>query len=388
MSVWFAAPNLDRANELSKEFSKDLEGSKISSSVLSKKDLFERLGITEQWETLKKDAPNLKGKDSDLKYEYNFNEFVDIPNDLPNLIFIDEITHFNALELSLLNSLVDSLQKSGRFVKIIVAGDMSQKGAIVKGRSYNVERVSGVFVPKLKITIRPSNAQKRVNNDTLEGIVEHSIHNYEDDSDLEKILKFLQNKLKFRYYKSENTIDGDLIVDNISLELLRPIKNALENPNKTLGVLLTPELLPIFDSIVESLGINKNQIKYFTPDTIQGSEADFFIFNMGNITESVITHKLKAFYTYMSRAKSGSIIIGDKNIEHLDISNLPADDAPEYVQPLTDVVINEAKEARHKILTDILNPNFSVKQEFKFSNETNVIDEPTVETKINEEFIP
>lgn len=384
MSIWFAAPNIDRANGLRDEVSTELKNSQATIHTLSKKELFEKMGLTEKWEKLKKDIGGLKVDDFG-KVEYDFGEFTEIPNDLPDLIFIDEITHFNALELSLINSLIRSVYVDGKFTKIIAAGDLSQNGALVRGHSYNIERVSGVFPPILSITIRPSNVQQRVNNDALEGLTKYAIKAYRDERDTAQVLKFLENKLKFRYYKDANTINGALIIPELNGNTLEPIKNALaKDPKKKLGVMVTAETKEAVIGLIESIKINPEQVIYFTPDNIQGSETDFFIFNTGIITSTVLPHKLKSLYTYMSRAKSGTVVIKDVDIPQLDITNTVADETTEYIQPLSKAVIEESKEARYKVLTEMLDPDFSVKNNFVFGKSVNVVDEVPVEITINE----
>jgi hypothetical protein len=354
----------------------------MSTSLLSKKELFERLGVYDHWDKLKKDIPKLSREN--VKFEYTFEEFTNIPNDLPDLIFIDEITHFNALELKLLNDVIASVSESGRNIRIIGAGDLAQKGATVQSISYNVERVSGTFSPILSITLRSSNVQKRVNNDTLEGIVNYAIANYETSKDTKKIVEFIKDKLSFRYYKDANIINGDLIVNSLNKELLSILAS---NPEKKIGVLLTEDQEATFRNLAEQVGINPNQVKYFTPDNIQGSESDYFIFNTKNINEEAITHKLKSFYTYMSRSKDATIIIDDFKINDLNYRNAEPDSSPEYIQPLTGEIIQDSKNKKLQKLTEIVDPNLNILYDFVFNAPTNIEGEFPVQTEVVETII-
>jgi hypothetical protein len=87
---------------------------------------------------------------------------------LPEIIFIDEISHYTALEQSLINEVSKrAMANDGKVVKIFAAGDTLQKGVDFNGINYNVGRVSGIFAPSLFLTIRAQNNQKRDNNDIV-----------------------------------------------------------------------------------------------------------------------------------------------------------------------------------------------------------------------------
>lgn len=384
MSVWYSAPHIEQVNALKEnvEYSNNTVN-------LNKVDLFKALGIYNtvlevNKESDKTDSDIVTLQDNKLHIDYEKISFEEFPNNLPDLIFIDEVTHFNALELELINEAIKkAYDKTGKLTKVVAAGDTTQKGALVKGVSYNVDRVSGVFTTPLDITIRASNVQKRVNNDVMSGLVKAVKREYESEKDLQKALSIIRGKLKFRYYIDDNTITGDLITNKISKKLLNPIKNNLsKNPEKTLGILVTQDLEEEIKGLIDELGIDENQVKYYTKDNIQGSETDYFIFNLGNINESVISHKLKAFYTYMSRAKVGSIIINDKKVEHLDIINAEADEFLEEIKPLSEEVIEEAKNAREQILTNILGGDLSLQSDFLFMS-TEEDNAPDVEVEDN-----
>jgi hypothetical protein len=75
--------------------------------------------------------------------------------------------------------------------------------------SLNIERVSGIFSVPLNIAIRADNIQKRTNNDLMYGIVSYVNKIYRSSSDEGKVLSFIKDKIKFRFYKDSSTINGD-----------------------------------------------------------------------------------------------------------------------------------------------------------------------------------
>jgi hypothetical protein len=103
------------------------------------------------------------------------------PEDLPNVLFIDEVTHFGAHELFILNHLVELARLNNKPFRILAAGDHTQSGfklyANVRatkdkpdtlklpGLSFNVDYVKGIFPPRLSLTVRALNNQKRKTNE-------------------------------------------------------------------------------------------------------------------------------------------------------------------------------------------------------------------------------
>jgi len=74
---------------------------------------------------------------------------------LPNLLLIDEITHFSSFELYLLNEISKySYYKDNlNFMKIIGAGDPTQLGHLIKVGNdyyeYNMDSINAIFTPRL-----------------------------------------------------------------------------------------------------------------------------------------------------------------------------------------------------------------------------------------------
>lgn len=397
MSIWFSAPHNDQTAERKSEILSGIDTEGFNINSFNKQDLFKRLGITEIIDKVNMQvAKNGKGEIAKWNQagfiDFNPSELVfdNLPQDLPNIIFIDEITHFNALELSILNEVVKRVhESSGKVVKIIAAGDTTQKGAIIDGVSYNIERVSGIFTPALFLTIRSANTQKRINNDSLWALVTQAKNIFVDNKDTGKVANLIKGNLIFKYHINPETINGDYIItpEKINTATFSPIINALKaDPTKTVGILVKDsttreQLAGIFDSE----GIAKENVKFFTPDNIQGAEANYFVFTTDLVNGARITHRLKELYTYMTRAKEGTVIIKNADIENLDIQNAEMDSYSEPYDPLTPDQISEKKEIRIKRMTELLDPNFDLEDpDFKFGQKiTPVIGQNDIGDNIN-----
>lgn len=400
INMWLVGPEQDQADKLNRDVTSDVEfvGSK---EALSKSKLYEKLGIRNEMAKLIADLK--EGKDDSEYYKWDENgrininpEFIselinkafkdeqgNINKNLPNLIFIDEITHFSSIELEILNTLVKSLPKNN-FIKIIGAGDTSQAGfKYGNNMEMNVDRVSGIFTPKLLTTVRASNTWKRENNDLAIQLSEKVSDIYNDpaltDVQAEKTRELLETyKIKklfnLKYHQSENVLNGDIIVDTLNASLLTSLKNIItNNPDKTVGILTE---FGKYDDYIDALskvglvlpdGKLDPRIKVFTADNIQGNEVDYFIFDTKLIKSSQPHHKLKDFYTLMSRSKDASIIIDSAKLANeFNIIN-SAETFTEIRTPLSKEIIDEARKARIDVLAGMLDNQLTVNYDnFKF----------------------
>ncbi|MGV8961981.1 MAG: hypothetical protein ACOH2V_01190 [Candidatus Saccharimonadaceae bacterium] len=104
-------------------------------------------------------------------------EEIEVSENLPDILLIDEITYFGPHELFLLNKLAEKAKLAGKTMKIIGAGDISQSGYEFEGISANVDSVSGIFTPRLSLTVRALNSQQRKNIDTVSAIAKFTRQN-------------------------------------------------------------------------------------------------------------------------------------------------------------------------------------------------------------------
>ena len=113
-------------------------------------------------------------------------------------------------------------------------------------------------------------------------------------------------------------LDSDATLETVFAETLHSEFNWLESVKFKL-IFDTKKRISKGRVTLASVELANEKVKFFTTDNIQGSETDFFIFDTAVITSDTISHKLKAFYTYMSRAKTSSIIIDSGNISEFGI---------------------------------------------------------------------
>lgn len=391
MNIWFSAPHIEQVSKLKNDTLEGVDVSKLQiDNALTKQQLFDKLGISTIIKELHNATSPLLTIDNDL-VNINFDNIsFDIPSDLPNLIFVDEVTHFDAVELAVINELikrarVGSEGKPGINFRMIGAGDPTQNGSTyIHGRMYNIDWVSGTFTPQLGITVRTLNVQKRSNNDSLAAITKKAIANYERKEDTSKVLNIIGDGIILKSYLGKDAIDGDLLVNSNTIpeNVLKTLYTIIqESPKTVIGILsqtgtLDSDIKEAFDKI----GISEINYKVYTPDNIQGSEADYFIFNTNNVKGSNIVRSLRNLYTYMSRARHGTIVLNSdpnsKNTEFINVTNddgsvikllKKSEDFRDIIPPLRSDLILANKETRIQSLKQLLDPNFNIVYDnFKF----------------------
>jgi len=365
LNMWFVAPHTKQSEFLEKVTLDKIKSEGFTSNGYNKDGLFEQLGLVEHIETLRKITEIEEDTD---KFKTNFADisFGEINQNLPNIIFIDEVTHFDALELELLNTYVKYVNNQGKDLRIVTTGDVNQRGKYLtideRKVSYNVERTSGIYTPILNLSVRSANVQNRANNDMLVKLVSEARKVYTGEEDIDKVLKIIEGNLVFRAYVAEDTITGTYLTskENFNSTTLQPIANGMnKHKERTLGILVDETTRKNVEAFIKELGIDESRVYYYSVDNIQGSEEDYMIFNTGIIESEVITHTLRDLYTFMSRSKIGTVVIEDKDLQFIELSN-ELDKDTDYIEPLTDVEIAKTKVLREKALTDLLNPNFKV----------------------------
>lgn len=390
LNIWFSGPRKEQAEKLWKDATSNLEQTKINQDKFSKLELLEKLGIKQLVEDIEKDKKTIikeSGETIRLNEENTILFLNDIElefkSDLPDIIFIDEVSHYKAFELDLINRVVKNAADHGKIIKVFAAGDQYQEGADYgEGNTainYNIDRVSGIFIPQLFLTIRAQNNQKRDNNEVLVNTVRKigRIWDNADKSTHQVFSSFLQEGISLKFHQSEKDFTGDLLSNNIPNDVLETIaRNLKKDSTKTVGILTeNGEVSDAIATKLKNAGIpvsvdgSGGYINVSTKQ-VQGREFDYFIFPMSLVERKSIYDTLKTLYTYSSRAKSGSIILTDKELafsERKLILTQKEEGTTQILSPLNDEEILKLKEEREKELTLLLGPGATLSNDFSFN---------------------
>jgi len=410
-NVWISAPDDTQVNNLEKAIKESTGNEKLALVKGNKFEIFEKLGLTKLISEINKEITAINDNKIEKKYiklddgsillgEQITNKkwLESIPEEilknLPNLLLIDEVTHFSAFEMYLLNAISEYSYNNDslNFMKIIGAGDTTQLGYLAKIGDqyvqYNINTYNAIFTPRLWLSVRSSNNQKRLNDDKYKRINREveSIYDKENDNripDYDKAkldaLTYLNNTKRenlLAYHQKSNIITGDKIMTSLDKDTVAVIAAKLkEDSTKTLGILTSNGKLPEdWNKLFTETGIitpsDMSKVKFFTPENIQGSEVDYFIFDASLIKPyDKLRDNLKAFYTYISRSKVASIIVDNEELlKKWHIENGPMDAYSVPFEFLTKSVIDTAKKQKIEDIVKLLgeNPTPSSDDNFKW----------------------
>lgn len=404
--LWIIAPNIDQSNKFNSDLINAIGKEKLSINNFDKKGFFSLFGdkVLELWNKIDSDTNNfeniidndevnklyefikVEGKNATSKIQFNLPDSwatgIDFST-LPNLVAIDEITHFSKAEIILLNAISKMSLSKGHFMKIIGAGDNNQTGKRLKYGSqfvgYNINGSNSVFTPTLSVSIRATTDQKRLNSSLLlnlntkaqELIQKYTKLGYEKAQIVEKAnIEFLQNYLNnnqqnigLKYYNKDGKFRGDYIQTNANnISVLKTIKEELDSlrgteNEKSFNVLSKNGNLNENTKIaLEAAGFAEDQYNIFTLDNIQGSESDFFLYDIDLIPNlDVYSDFMQDFYTLTTRSKDGTIILDTNNrLDTMSLKNAAESDYFVTYDPMTDEVVKSLKEARIAKIKEML----------------------------------
>ena len=396
--IWVSAPSVGQATKFQNDVINSVGSQKINFSSFTKDSLFKQFG--EKVAELYNDIKNVQSGDIanyindnpdgliilDKKEGFRANlkldgilESIDLES-LPHLLTIDEATHFSTLELELLSKISEYSINNGKAMHVVLAGDNTQLGfrLLYNGKRYafNLDFMDAIYTPRLTTQVRASNDQQRVNFDIINNLnkLASDIKNktnieFRDNNITKSVVTEanarIQDRFKniltdLKYANKDDKFRGNYIVKSESdIVNLNSIKSEIDSAKAegreiTVGILTeNGEIDQNIETLLSKSGLNSeaysDNIIVKTLDNVQGDEFDFFIYNI-DILSAEVDHSefLKAFYTFTTRSKSGSIIIDieDSLNDRLSIKNAKKSYSYYDLNPLTNDIITELKNTR------------------------------------------
>lgn len=273
------------------EIQKQLGGSEVNTNLITSKPLDER----ENGNT----AEIVNNLD---KMKFN------TPKNMPELIIIDEVTHFSSIELQILNEFAKRNN-----ISVIGLGDSIQNGFTGISRNIDKEKLITFRSSRLSITLRDENLQKQDNLITVANIIT-AMSRLDRDKDPNFDQKFLEliklaRKINFNVY-NQDEINGDLITKTLTPEQVKKLYGTIAFVGDTTK--------DAYKTLTENYDADK--IHVLKPSEIQGQEFDFIIVDQKWEDQGTYTTRWMDFlanlYTMMSRGKVGSIFI-DNNLSNI-----------------------------------------------------------------------
>lgn len=222
--------------------------------------------------------------------------------DAPDLIIIDEITHFSNIELQILNAYAE---QNG--VSILGLGDSNQNGFSKLGSNIDREVCLTVRAPKLSISLRDVNLQKQSNlNSTITALdeLQHIEGDSKNPAAIQKLnsIKTSIKGLHFKVY-NQDTIHGDLITPVLTADDAKKLFGTVGYVGSTNSNAY---------KVLKEAGIEP---VVMTTEEVQGQEFDYIVvdkpwqINLQQANPYQTLLFMQDLYTMMSRGRSGSILI-------------------------------------------------------------------------------
>ena len=331
-NVMIAAPTEGQASKLKDSLSTNATW--ISESPVYDKQKLLQFFFTDQGIQALQDALTGPGEDKVIKSVESGDALAfvsEIPDtfikeiakeQLPKVIFIDEITHFSQPELIALDKVAS---KYG--IKILTSGDTLQKGITISDAPANITEVFSFKTPALTVSVRSNNIHNKDNVDLMQSSLRQAenwfLENDKYDPKNPTVQQFLSN-IQLKYFQTGSELDGAKISPNdLSLDDIRSISQAAKSKNASLAIIANLDsdgniadqnlLVKLKDA-----GLKDTDYEVYTPDSlhkkaVQGSEADYVIvWNMPDPIQGDKYQSLINLYTYSSRALIGTLV-RDKN---------------------------------------------------------------------------
>lgn len=297
--------------------------------------LWQALLTESGWEKVKKaisefrNPPEEKGETPYLVdgnpeiYNQNFltEEDVNIAA-LPDVLFVDEFTHFSGIEMQMLASLSKFVDKD---MVIYALGDNKQEGVINPRNGEELDLTGMYFgTPVLTSSIRANNVHKKDNLDKISSILSELIDKEQDSQlngtqlNIKSTMRDIRSKSLLKYYElktdKEIILHGDKLVDEneLNVDYLQGLINNLKEGERI--ALITDNVLSDFRKDVFHQFEEKYPEQVVVRDSrdVQGSEFKYTIVDVNwtdTTNQNTFIKDLKYFYTLMSRSADGNLIV-------------------------------------------------------------------------------
>ena len=325
--------------------------------------------VSSDWKDTKHNIKTEKGSNGkytgrflyDDSYEYNsggqlvnkwkLNQYTDAPK----VIFIDEVTHYNQQELSMIEQFA---RENG--IIVLTAGDMDQDTQVayakLEGKIANttISRNNFIRSPKLGVSLRTLNKQMTQSVASAQVV-------------LQRINKGESAELNLNYLETDpnhkglfgvkvKQVDTDTLSDTDMEDIKKTIDLMLETATGPIGYIYSDPNSKLYKYIESNYG--KDKIIPFKDSDAQGLEGQYYIVEnkrtpTGNIaTEEEQQAYMRSVYTGISRAEQGALIIAPSSFGNINIGS--SEDRKFQLESITESQKRKVSEARKALLDNIV----------------------------------
>lgn len=281
--------------------------------------------VSSEWKDTKHNTKIINGEKRRYLYEgsYTFDENGQLVNtwklneysedELPKFIFIDEVSHYNQQELSMIEQFA---RKNG--IVVFTAGDLDQDKQIVHVKNPEDPKDSskdiGVIVnrnffpriPKLGLSLRTRNRQMTNNTVMLQTMLTDLRHNKK----IKNIqFTYLDNDPKHKGLygvKSFNQNNG--VTDEVKATIQLMIDTL--KPEEKIGFMYYDENSALYKYIMENFS---DKVERFLDSDAQGLEGQYYIIDVDPSLKDSDKSYISRLYTGITRAEQGALAFVDQD---------------------------------------------------------------------------
>ena len=433
-NAWFAHIGENEAKQLAKD------SGLAEATALSRASLLEKvtggdyrvkdLNITKEGKVLYSNIRINKNKD---RTELPFNLVELSGNQIPSIIFIDEVGRYTTYEMDIIDAFA---QKYG--IAVITMGDLDQNTTeagstdaleYAEGKSSKVNgalfRGNFIHSPKLGTSMRAANNHKAYNQRAMQARLQELYRINTANLTTTTVQNFLNTggALTFSYFEDATGIYGDKVM--IEDSLTDEMKHSIETMYQNLKIKTNEDGTEELEKVGYSFGGDedseiyqylmtgtytdkegkkqafKDHTDFFPKGSSQGKEADYYIvepdITLLGIGSSGTENKpfIRDIYTGMSRAKVGSLILSTDALSLIPEDGDPAfayitsKAAPDVVtDTLRPETIKAAIDARKSVLDKVAGDKPAKYKKRSSNKATDVNNDDSVEGEEGESIFP
>lgn len=255
-------------------------------------------------------------KDGQLINKWKLNQHTEVPK----IIFIDEITHYNQQELSM----IEQFAKENGII-VLTAGDTDQDTQVVYSKiedkifNNTINRNNFIRSPKLGVSLRTLNKQ-----------MTESVANMQ--ATMQVIRSGKSSELNFTYLDDDVNnkglygvktyqVDSDKISNDNLEELKKYIQLMIDTSKEPIGYIYSDENSELYKYITSTYG--KDKIIPYKDSDAQGLEGQYYIvenkrtFKGSAPTKYEQSSYMRSLYTGISRSEQGVLVIAPSNFGNI-----------------------------------------------------------------------
>lgn len=334
--------------------------------------------ISSEWKDTKNNIKTEKTKDGKTEisgrflYEdsYEINSEGQLVNkwklnkyaDVPKVIFIDEITHYNQQELSMIEQFA---RENG--IVVLTAGDMDQDTQVVYSKidgeifDNTIHRNNFIRSQKLGVSLRTLNKQMTESVANMQA----TMQTVRDNQSSELAFTYFEgdDNHKGLYGVKTHQVDTDEISDEQLEEIKKSIQLMIDTAKEPIGYIYHDENSKLYKYLTSTYGTDKI-IPYKDSDA-QGLEGQYYIVENKRTTKgssaspAEIRAYMRSLYTGISRSEQGALVIAPGSFGS-NISNITSKKDDNFqLESITSEQKRKSYESRLEQIEDLL-LNFDV----------------------------